>query len=176
MMHKQWIALLAIAPLLELSCTADKIAGNGSQTGNPMIAGILYQSNGKTPAKGAIVYLRKKNTLAEVPGALVKRLAADTNVTVVTDSRGAFAIDSIDTGTYVIEGTDGAQQDDPEQGYPGLKAGSLATRPWRVRVARAHRPRPPGVERRGDGQRCTENRIESPAAEEAQPVPHGDEC
>ncbi len=81
-------------------------AGTATQTGNPTIAGILYQPDGRTPAEGAVVVLRKKNSLADIPGALLIT-HADTSATVRTGSGGQFAIDSVDTGTYVIDATDG---------------------------------------------------------------------
>ena len=87
---------------LVLLCAEQDIAGNGTQTGNPVIVGMLYLPDGKTPACGATVSLRPKGSLAI---GLVKRMA-DT-VTVVSDADGTFRIDTIDTGTYVLESSDG---------------------------------------------------------------------
>jgi hypothetical protein len=87
-------------------CVNNDNVGNTTQTGNPTIAGILYQSDGSTPASNADVYLRKKNSLINVFSGGVRKKLSDTAV-VMTDSEGRFSIDSVDDGTYVIECTDG---------------------------------------------------------------------
>ncbi len=105
MTHQKWIALFAIVPVLQLSCTVDRVAGNGSQTGNPMIAGELVDADGRTPACNAAVYLRKRSATA-FPAALMKR-HTDTVAAARTSCDGKFTIDSIDTGLYIVEGSDG---------------------------------------------------------------------
>jgi hypothetical protein len=92
--------------VLQFQCSPTQQAGNSSQAGNGMVMGMLYEPDGVTPAKSAVVHIRKKNTLADTsqPG-LSKRLI-DTS-TVTTNDSGVFRIDTIDTGTYVIEGTSG---------------------------------------------------------------------
>ncbi len=101
-----WTGLVLLTALfiaVSLNCSPIGLGGNSTQTGNGMIAGLLYQPDGATPAAGASVFLRRKNTLFDVSGTLVKK-SADT---VMTDNNGRFMIDSIDTGAYIIEGTDG---------------------------------------------------------------------
>ena len=101
---------LLIAALILARCNCSPtVAGNGSQTPNSVV-GILYQPDGKTPAKGVRVHIRPQKTLADTTGAgLTKRLAvlAATD-SVVTDNAGRYAFDTtIDTGTFVIEAASG---------------------------------------------------------------------
>jgi hypothetical protein len=81
--------------------------GNGSDVGNGMIAGIIFKPDGKTAAAGAKVFLRKKQSLADTMGILAKKSAAADTATSITDENGKFVIDSVDTGVYVIESSDG---------------------------------------------------------------------
>lgn len=67
---------------------------------------MLYEPDGITPAKGAVVHIRKKSTLADTSQPGLSKKLADTS-TVTTNDSGVFRIDTIDTGTYVIEGTSG---------------------------------------------------------------------
>lgn len=89
-----------------LGCAAnDSIAGTGSQGGNARVAGLIYDESGN-PASGARVYLRSHNYTADTAGvSLVKRTASRRDDR--TDANGLFMIDSIDTGSYFIEVTDG---------------------------------------------------------------------
>ncbi len=110
-MQAKWNGLVVFAGLCVialLNCSPSRLGLEGptTQTGNGMVAGVIFQPDGKTPARGAIVCLRKKNTLADIPGALMKKLS-DSTVTLTTDNNGAYIIDSIDTGIYVLEATDG---------------------------------------------------------------------
>ena len=101
---------LLIAALVLARCNCSPtVAGNGSQTPNSVV-GILYQPDGKTPAKGVRVHIRPQKTLADTTGAgLPKRLAVLAAVdSVVTDNTGRYAFDTtIDTGTFVIEAASG---------------------------------------------------------------------
>lgn len=84
----------------------DDYSGTGSETGNA-IAGFLYETNGKTPAKDVPVSIRLQSTLADTSILGVPKRCADT-ATVTTDSNGYFFFDStLDTGTYVIEADNG---------------------------------------------------------------------
>jgi hypothetical protein len=103
-----WNALLSAAifiAIVTLHCAPlqPDQGGNSTQIGNGVISGLLYQPGGVTPARAAMVYVRKKNTLADVTAGLVKN-AVDT---VTTDDNGRFTTDSLDTGLYVVEATDG---------------------------------------------------------------------
>lgn len=97
--------------LFLLTCTKpvdpDGHAGTGSETGN--VVGNLYYPDG-SPAVGVTVQVRKKNTIADTSGLLAKpRHSVSALVTVdsaMTDSNGQFVIDTVDTGTYVIEAGD----------------------------------------------------------------------
>jgi hypothetical protein len=120
MMYKGWIFTLAAAPVLLLTCTCstDNITGNGSQTGNPAVVGVLYQADGTTPAVGVRVHIRSKKTLADTStllsagtsGTGLSKRAAVFAATdsVVTDSTGRYTFDTtLDTGTYVVEAASG---------------------------------------------------------------------
>jgi hypothetical protein len=102
--------LLASCLFLAIRCSGPtKITGNSSQTPNAVV-GILYQSDGTTPAAGVRVHIRPRKSLADTSGAgLPKKLAAMAATdSVVTDSAGRFAFDTtIDTGTYVITSANG---------------------------------------------------------------------
>jgi hypothetical protein len=105
------VTILVVAVLLALDCThSTQTTGNGSGTGNAAIVGTLYLPDGHTPAAGVRVHIRPEKTLADTAGtALAKKLAvlAATD-SVVTDSAGQYAFDTtLDTGTYVIEATNG---------------------------------------------------------------------
>jgi hypothetical protein len=101
---------VGICAFLLFHCSPTRLGMDGgptTQTGNGMIAGILYQSDGKTPAGDAYVSLRKKNAVAaDFTDVLMKKFT-DTSAATRTDSKGEFKIDSVDTGFYVLECTDG---------------------------------------------------------------------
>jgi hypothetical protein len=64
---------------------------------------MLLGPNGTDPAAGAEVHLRTITALADTSGAL------SSDVTLVkTDASGAYALNNVDTGLYVIEGIDSA--------------------------------------------------------------------
>jgi outer membrane protein assembly factor BamB len=97
--------------LLFVRCT-EKVAGTTDETitgtqAKAMVAGKLFEPDGKTPAKAATVSMRKKSMLADTSHA-ASNPQPFTSASVTTDRNGTFAIDTIDTGTYIIEGTDGA--------------------------------------------------------------------
>jgi hypothetical protein len=72
-------------------------------TGNPAICGRVFQSDGITAAKNAVVYLRDKNALIDISSIGDMSGIAVTQ----TDKNGFFEIDSVSNGTYMIECTDG---------------------------------------------------------------------
>jgi hypothetical protein len=96
----------AVCGLVLTQCVG-KLAGNSTQIGNGMVAGVIYERDGKTPAKGAQVSVRKKVAPSSFPAGMMKRFA-DTAAATTTDGRGVFMIDSIDTGLYILQATDGA--------------------------------------------------------------------
>ncbi|MBN1760819.1 MAG: hypothetical protein JW863_20995 [Chitinispirillaceae bacterium] len=110
---RSWFHVAVIccaAGLLLLRCTlpsSQDEAGNISQTGNGRVAGILYVSDGATPARNAIVTIRPRASLADTVGLGIGKRLADT-ATVTTDDSGKFEFDStLDTGLYVIEANQG---------------------------------------------------------------------
>jgi hypothetical protein len=86
--------------------TDNSHAGDGSETTNAMVMGKLYLPDGHTPAANATIHIRKKNTLADTSGVGLHKMLADTTATVTTNDTGAFAIDSLNPGLYVIEGAE----------------------------------------------------------------------
>jgi len=90
-----------------LSCGNNPVAHNGgSSTETARISGTFYKTDG-TVAKNIAVYLRKQNTLADTSVGILAKKAAFSADTVITSDSGTFVLDSLDTGTYVVEGTDG---------------------------------------------------------------------
>jgi alpha-tubulin suppressor-like RCC1 family protein len=97
--------------LLFVKCT-EKVAGTTDETitgtqAKAMVSGKLFEPDGKTPAKAATVSMRKKSVLADTSHD-ASNPQPFTSASVTTDRNGTFAIDTIDTGTYIIEGSDGA--------------------------------------------------------------------
>lgn len=93
---------------LFLLCSQTSInqARNSTQTGNGMIVGVIFNKDGSF-AKNANVSLRKRSSLADTSGTMLKKIVAIDTATTITNDSGKFVIDSIDTGTYVILSTDG---------------------------------------------------------------------
>jgi hypothetical protein len=78
-------------------------SGNGTLTGNPAICGRVFQADGSTAAKNAVVYLRDKNALIDISS-----IGEISGIAITqTDKNGFFEIDSVGNGTYTIECTDG---------------------------------------------------------------------
>jgi formylglycine-generating enzyme required for sulfatase activity len=75
-------------------------------TGHPVVAGVFFAPDGATPAGNAAVYIRLKNELIDTNNLVSNDVDPYTSVA-FTDGNGRFAIDSLDTGMYVIEGTSG---------------------------------------------------------------------
>jgi hypothetical protein len=94
--------------ILIINCSPTRLGMDGptTQTGNGMIAGVVYQPDGKVPAGNASVYLRKKNSIVDISDILMKKYS-DSSAITKTNNSGEFSIDSIDTGIYTIECTDG---------------------------------------------------------------------
>jgi len=92
-----------------LGCGDNSVSHNsgGTATETARITGTFYAKNGAF-AQHATVFLRKQSMLADTSGGMPKMKAAASvsSDTVTTDNRGAFVLDSLDTGTYVVECTD----------------------------------------------------------------------
>jgi hypothetical protein len=71
-----------------------------------MISGTIFNKNG-SPAKNVSIYLRKKTYLANISAFLSKKSTVLDRALATTDGNGKFTIDTVDTGVYVLEGTDG---------------------------------------------------------------------
>ena len=93
-------ALLFAALAAMLHCTADKLAGNGSQTGNPVVSGVIYNAGG-TPAAGATVrfypvdYNPQNGSLGKTK-ALAAAVASKDSV--ATDAYGRYSV-TLDSGS-----------------------------------------------------------------------------
>lgn len=84
--------------------------GNGSGTGvgNGMIQGKLFSPDGKTPAYSAIVKIWRKDTIIDFTAGSAGT-AQPPAYTAVTDKEGVFSIETVDTGLYLLEGSDNEQ-------------------------------------------------------------------
>jgi hypothetical protein len=86
-------AAIAAAFIAFVHCTPDKVAGNGTLTGNPTVAGTVYAANG-SPAANATVRFHPV-------GFNPKATAAADSLTTTTDASGRFSA-PLDSGTYTI--------------------------------------------------------------------------
>jgi hypothetical protein len=84
---------------------ARNIAGGSTETTNQAVVGILYRPDGKTPAAGAIVHMKKRSDMSSLALSGLPKVAIDV-ATTVTDVNGKFGITTIDPGLYVIEAND----------------------------------------------------------------------
>ena len=79
-----------------ISCSEkDTIAGNGTQTGNPMIAGVLYNKDGSRAVQARVKFI----PVDFKPGAGLRKTLA-VNDTTTTDDNGRYEIDSLPANTY----------------------------------------------------------------------------
>jgi sulfatase modifying factor 1 len=97
---------MTICAQLHCSPTGGENAGNSTQTGNPVVAGIFYNPDGTTPAFNVAVYIRSINKLSDTND-LGSSFVEPNTAVAYTDANGQYAIDTLDTGMYVIEGTSG---------------------------------------------------------------------
>lgn len=107
--HTRGIAGLAFMAFLSvMQCGKDPVSSNGtgSSTETAMVKGMVYNNDG-TAAKNAAIYMRKKSYLANITSVLVKTSTTTDMPLTKTDTMGAFRIEYIDTGLYVLEATDG---------------------------------------------------------------------
>lgn len=98
------IAIIGAALFFTCSDKPTEAGSGSSESGNAMITGKLYLSDGITPAVNATLHIRKKSVLADTSSSSLGRVLADTSATVITNDTGGFAIDSLNPGLYVIEG------------------------------------------------------------------------
>ena len=104
---QSYILLIIIAAFIAsfLSCTLQPLQDAGAtETGHGSeICGMLYKPDGSDPAANAEIHLRTITALADTSGVLSSDAAF-----VKTSPGGAYAINNVDTGLYVIEGIDSA--------------------------------------------------------------------
>ncbi len=93
--------ILSVVIILQFNCSTN-VAGGTSSSENTKIAAMVTL-NGQ-PAAGVEVYLRSQSYLSDTA-----ELTGDRIPDAVTDAGGTFSIDSVDTGTYIIECNDGTQ-------------------------------------------------------------------
>ncbi|MCX7725419.1 MAG: hypothetical protein N2053_01090 [Chitinispirillaceae bacterium] len=90
--------------LLSLQCNINNNSNGGTESGNAKIIGMLYQKDGKTPAKGVCVMIRPRKSLL-FPNLSKEKIVYDS---VFTDNEGRFLFDStLDYGIYTIEALSG---------------------------------------------------------------------
>lgn len=109
MKKNRLIHLLSFGALLAIfSCNLAPIevkGGGGIETVG--VTGIaVYPATG-LPAAHAYVHLRPAQFLAEVPELGLRKTRMTSTRDLITDAGGRFALDSIDTGSYMIEINDG---------------------------------------------------------------------
>ena len=98
----------AVGTVSLMTCSPVNTGADGgptTQTGNGMVTGKVYRSDGTTPAGGAYVSLRKKQRCVTI-SSLLEGNPGGTGAEVRTDAQGEFAVDSVDTGLYAVVVTD----------------------------------------------------------------------
>ncbi len=101
------VRLLLILILLSATfwnCSNESLAG-GSEIGNPettIIAGMVFEEDGSTPASGALVKLRPQNYLADTSQINRQSISGQGKDT-IANSNGEFFITNLDTGKYYLE-------------------------------------------------------------------------
>lgn len=89
-----------------LYCTSDKIAGNASESGNPVVSGAIYNAHGQSAAVNALVVIRTKHTIAGYIDSGTRNASLPEST--FTDTHGFYGFDSnVAPGMYVIEASQG---------------------------------------------------------------------
>ena len=92
------ILIFAFVAMFFLHCSMDVAGGFGSETTNGVtVSGVVISQDG-TPAAGVDIFIRSENFLKDTSYAQTERVPD-----AVTNSTGSFIIDSVDTGSYLIE-------------------------------------------------------------------------
>jgi hypothetical protein len=104
MERKQIITMLflMLLSLFMFRCSNPTEVSGGSEVGNARVIAGTFIYEGGAAAANVTVNLRPKDYLPQ-PG-FAKALV--TEASVITDSNGYFAMDSVDSGTYVIQALD----------------------------------------------------------------------
>ena len=96
--------LYALFICIHINCTmSGDISGTGSQAGNGNVLGKVVNPDG-SPAVNVDVFIRPKGFLKDTT-----EISGTTVPDGVTDSTGAFLIDTVEPGEYFIEINDGAK-------------------------------------------------------------------
>ena len=105
---RTFVSLFFLAEITLFSCSPLRTAG-GSEIGNPtnarVVGTVVYPDGGGSVA-GADVRLRPKTFCKDTTLAALSKGAAS-NANTMTDDKGRFVLDSVDTGNYSIEVNDG---------------------------------------------------------------------
>jgi hypothetical protein len=104
-MNFRKIALPILLSVVGVVCTLDcttRLAG-GTETGTGMVAGVLYEPCGTRVARNADVHMRLASVLADTAGSAQVNGASGK-----TDNGGHYSFVAVDTGVYVVEGSDSA--------------------------------------------------------------------
>lgn len=97
---------LVVCLYLQFSkCTPD-IAGNSTQTGNPVLTGKVFEQDGKLPAVNAKVFIRKRGDAVVFD--TTSHNLGNGEISLTTDKNGCYKIDSLVPGLYVIEARKGS--------------------------------------------------------------------
>lgn len=92
------ILIFAFVAMFFLHCSMDVAGGFGSETTNGVtVSGVVVSKDG-APAANVDVFIRPESFLKDTSDFQIERVPD-----VVTNSTGGFIIDSVDTGSYLIE-------------------------------------------------------------------------
>jgi hypothetical protein len=91
----------SLCSVCNFSCTT-QFAG-GTETGTGMVAGVLYEPCGTKVARNADVRIRLASVLPDTAGSAQVNVASGK-----TDTGGRYSFVAVDTGVYVVEGSDSA--------------------------------------------------------------------
>jgi len=100
---KMWMLVIfvIVVSVLILNCSPQKVAGGTTDSGNVAVGGVVVDVDG-APAPGVTVRIRPVTYFSDSAQADSLRGAAAA-IDTVTDSVGAYAIDSLAPGEYLVE-------------------------------------------------------------------------
>ncbi len=103
---KKNFEILIIIVVLCLSCNFGTDVAGTSEQGNARVTATVYSSDG-TPASGATVRVRREDY---TKNAVFHKVLATGYLNLNTDQDGKFSIESLDTGSFLIEVTDRSKE------------------------------------------------------------------
>ncbi len=93
-------AVLVAALIVIIRCTADKVAGNSTPTGNPTVAGVLYDADGAKAAHATVRFYPVNYDPQTGSLGKTKTVAAITGIdSTTTDGSGNYSA-TLDSGSY----------------------------------------------------------------------------